>query len=154
MKAKKPNPDKFRTQQNIKVIKPQSLYQKISAKVNFEKAKPFIFILVVILLISGFVFHVITSAPYKVSVAFIRENPDIKAVVGKINECHPWFPIEVPPFGKTDHARLTFDVTGSKSSIEVSLLLMKKGGEWRITTASYKDFQGLKKILIKENSSS
>lgn len=113
---------------------------------------PAAFIITILFVIYGVVHYVMNSEPYKISEAFIRQNQIIRAEIGDVDKCDPWYPIEMYPFSRDDYARLTFDVIGiNKSSTEVSVSLQKKGGQWRIVSAFYKDRQGFLKPLVQEN---
>jgi hypothetical protein len=109
-------------------------------------------IITAVFVVYGIFHYVMNSEPYKVSEAFIRQNQTIKAELGGVDKCDPWYPIEMYPFGRDDEARLTIDVIGpNKASIEVSISLKRKGSQWRIVAASYKDLQGFTKPLVPED---
>jgi hypothetical protein len=94
------------------------------------------------------------SEPYKLSESFIRQNQTIKAEIGEVDKCDPWFPIEMHPIGRKENAMFTFDVIGkSKQITEVSLYLQKIQNRWRIVSAYYKDRQGFTKQLMEESRS-
>ena len=109
-------------------------------------------IITVIFVVFGVIHYVMNSEPYKISESFINQNQTIKTELGGVDKCDPWYPIEMYPFGREDFARLTFDVVGTnKVSTEVSVSLQKKGKQWRIVAASYKDRQGVIKPLVQED---
>jgi len=109
-------------------------------------------IITVIFVLYGAVHYVMNSEPYKMSESFIRQNQIIKAELGEVDKCDPWFPIEMYPFGRDDFARFTFDVIGiNKVSTEVSVTLKRKGVRWYIASAIYKDRHGFTKPLVSEN---
>ncbi|MCX5846291.1 MAG: hypothetical protein NTW12_08035 [Deltaproteobacteria bacterium] len=111
-------------------------------------------ILTVIFVIYGIVYYVMNSEPYKLSESFIRQNQAIKAEIGEVDKCDPWFPIEMPPIGREENAMFTFDVIGkSKQITEVSVYLQKRQNRWRIVSAYYKDRQGFTKPLMEESRS-
>ena len=106
-------------------------------------------ILMVIFVIYGIVYYVMNSEPYKLSESFIRHNQAIKAEIGEVDKCDPWFPIEMYPIGHKENAMFTFDVIGkNKQTTEVSVYLQKKQNRWRIVSAYYKDRQGFMKPLV------
>ena len=106
-------------------------------------------ILTVIFVIYGIVYYVMNSEPYKLSESFIRQNQAIKAEIGEVDKCDPWFPIEMPPIGREENAMFTFDVIGkSKQTTEVSVYLQKIQNRWCIVSAYYKDRQGFMKPLV------
>jgi hypothetical protein len=89
------------------------------------------------------------SEPYKLSESFIRQNQTIKAEIGEVDKCDPWFPVEMYPIGRKENAMFTFDVIGkSKQITEVSLYLQEIQNRWRIVSAYYKDRQGFTKPLV------
>jgi hypothetical protein len=89
---------------------------------------PVAVIISIIFVIYGVIHYVMNSEPYKLSESFIRQNQAIKAELGDVDKCDPWYPIEMYPFGRDDSARLTFDVVGTnKAFTEVSVSLQKKG---------------------------
>lgn len=109
-------------------------------------------IITVIFFLYGVVHYVMNSEPYKLSESFIRQNQTIRAEIGDVDKCDPWFPIEMYPVGREDLARLTFDVIGkNKQTTEVSVYLQKRQGRWRIISAFYKDRQGFIKPLVQED---
>ena len=111
-------------------------------------------ILTVLFVIYGIVHYVMNSEPYKLSESFIRQNQAIKAEIGEVDTCDPWFPIEMHPIGSKENAMFTFDVIGkSKRVTEVSVYLQKIQGRWRIVSAYYKDHQGFMKPLVEERRS-
>jgi hypothetical protein len=108
-------------------------------------------IITIIFVIYGVIHYFMNTEPYRLSETFFRQNQTIKAEIGDVVTCDPWYPIEMYPFGPDDHARLTFDAIGTnKGSIEVSVSLQKKGEQWRIVSASYKDGKGIVKPLVQE----
>jgi hypothetical protein len=109
-------------------------------------------ILTVIFVIYGIVYYVMNSEPYKLSESFIRQNQAIKAEIGEVDKCDPWFPIEIYPLGHKETAMFTFDVIGkSKKTTEVSVYLQKTQNQWRIVSAHYKERQGFTKPLVEES---
>lgn len=109
-------------------------------------------ILTAIFVIYGIVHCVMNSEPYKLSESFIRQNQAIKAEIGEVDKCDPWFPIEMHPIGRKENAMFTFDVTGkSKQTTEVSVYLQKMQNRWRIVSAYYKDREGFTKPLVEES---
>ncbi len=111
-------------------------------------------ILTVIFFIYGILHYVMKSEPYKLSESFIRQNQTIKAEIGEVDKCDPWFPIEMYPIGRKENAMFTFDVIGkSKQITEVSLYLQEIQNRWRIVSAYYKDRQGFTKPLVEESRS-
>jgi len=111
-------------------------------------------ILTVLFVIYGIVHYVMNSEPYKLSESFIRQNQAIKAEIGEVDKCDPWFPIEMHPIGSKENAMFTFDVIGkSKQVTEVSVYLQKIQGRWHIVSAYYKDHQGFTKPLVEERRS-
>jgi hypothetical protein len=111
-------------------------------------------ILTVIFVIYGIVYYVMNSEPYKLSESFIRQNQAIKAEIGEVDKCDPWFPIEMYPIGRKENAMFTFDVIGkSKQTTEVSVYLQKIQNRWRIISAYYKNQQGFTKPLVEERHS-
>ncbi len=106
----------------------------------------------VIFVIYGVVYYVMNSEPYKLSESFIRQNPTIKAEIGEVDKCDPWFPIEMYPLGHIENAMFTFDVVGKNKQVtEVSVYLQKIQNRWRIVSAYYKDRQGFTKPLVGES---
>jgi hypothetical protein len=109
-------------------------------------------IITVIFVIYGIVYYVMNSEPYILSESFIRQNQEIKAEIGEVDKCDPWYPIEMPPIGRKENAMFTFDVIGkSKQTTEVSVYLQKRQNRWRIFSAFYKDRQGFTKPLVEES---
>jgi hypothetical protein len=109
-------------------------------------------VLTVIFFIYGILHYVMNSEPYKLSESFIRQNQTIKAEIGEVDKCDPWFPIEMYPVGRKENAMFTFDVIGkSKQITEVSLYLQEIQNRWRIVSAYYKDRQGFTKPLVEES---
>jgi hypothetical protein len=103
----------------------------------------------VIFVIYGIVYYVMNSEPYKLSESFIRQNSIIKAEIGEVDKCDPWFPIEMYPLGRIENAMFTFDVVGKNKQVtEVSVYLQKIQNRWRIVSAYYKDRQGFTKPLV------
>lgn len=111
---------------------------------------PVAVIIAVLFVIYGIVSYVMHSEPYTTSESFIRQSKEIRAEIGAVDKCDPWYPIEMYPLCPNDQARFTFDVIGvSKAVTEVSLSLQKKSNQWRVVAGSYRDRQGLmKKINI------
>ena len=113
---------------------------------------PVTVIITIIFVIYGLIHYFMNTEPYRLSETFIRQNQIIKAEIGNVDRCDPWYPIEMYPFGRDDHARLTFDVIGAnKGANEISVSLQKKGEQWRIVSASYKDVKGIVKPLVQES---
>jgi hypothetical protein len=111
-------------------------------------------ILTVLFVIYGILYYVMNSEPYKLSESFIRQNQTIKAEIGEVDKCDPWFPIEMYPIGRKENAMFTFDVIAkSKQITEVSLYLQEIQNRWRIVSAYYKDRQGFTKPLAEESRS-
>jgi hypothetical protein len=111
-------------------------------------------VLTVIFFIYGILHYVMNSEPYKLSESFIRQNQTIKAEIGEVDKCDPWFPIEMYPIGRKENAMFTFDVIGkSKQITEVSLYLQEIQNRWHIVSAYYKDRQGFTKPLVEESRS-
>jgi hypothetical protein len=111
-------------------------------------------ILTVIFFIYGILYYVMNSEPYKLSESFIRQNQTIKAEIGEVDKCDPWFPIKMYPIGRKENAMFTFDVIGkSKQITEVSLYLQERQNRWRIVSAYYKDRQGITKPIVEESRS-
>jgi hypothetical protein len=109
-------------------------------------------VLTVIFFIYGILHYVMNSEPYKLSESFIRQNQTIKAEIGEVDKCDPWFPIEMYPIGRKENAMFTFDVIGkSKQITEVSLYLQEIQNRWRIVSAYYKDRQGFTKPVAEES---
>ena len=108
-------------------------------------------ILTTAFVIYGIVHYVMNSEPYKLSESFIRQNQTIRAEIGEVDKCDPWFPIEMYPIGRKENALFTFDVIGkSKQATEVSVYLQKKQNRWYIVSAFYKDRKGFMKPLLEE----
>ena len=113
---------------------------------------PVAVIITIIFVIYGIIHYFMNTEPYRLSETFIRQNQTIKAEIGDVDRCDPWYPMEMYPLGRDDHAGFTFDVIGAnKGSIEVSVSLQKKGERWRIVYASYKDGKGVVKPLVQES---
>ena len=109
-------------------------------------------ILTVIFVIYGIVYYVMNSEPYKLSESFIRQNQAIKAEIGEVDKCDPWFPIEIYPIGRKENAMFTFDVIGkSKKITEVSVSLQKIQNRWCIVSAYYVDRQGFMNPLVEDS---
>ena len=113
---------------------------------------PVTVIITIIFVIYGIIHYVMNTEPYRLSETFIRQNQTIKAEIGEVDKCDPWYPIEMYPFGRDDHARFTFDIVGAnKGTMEVSVSLQKKGEQWRVVSASYKGGKGVVKPLVQES---
>ena len=112
---------------------------------------PVAVIITIIFVIYGIIHYFMNTEPYRLSETFIRQNQIIKAEIGDVDKCDPWYPIEMYPFGRENYARLTFDIIGAnKGAMEVSVSLQKQGERWRIVSASYKDSRGIVKPLVQE----
>jgi hypothetical protein len=108
-------------------------------------------ILTVIFVIYGMIHYVMNSEPYALSESYIRQNQTIRAEIGEVDKCDPWFPLEMYPISREESAMFTFDVIGkSKQTIEVSVHLHKRQNRWHIISAYYKDHQGFTKPLLEE----
>jgi hypothetical protein len=150
--SKKPKAIPSKTSPVEKGTASRNPYKPIRPHSSSSWTIPVAVIITVIFVIYGLVHYVISSEPYKISESFIRQNQTIRAEVGDVDKCDPWYPIEMYPFGRDDHARLTFDVIGTnKASTEVSVSLQKKGDQWRIVSAAYKDRQGFLKPIVQED---
>jgi hypothetical protein len=109
-------------------------------------------LLTVVFIVYGIVHFIMNSEPFKISEAYIRQNQQIRAEIGEVEKCHPWFPISIDPLDRSDHAQLTFDVVGvNKSTTEVSVILKRKAGRWQVVSASYKDRQDFVRPLVQED---
>jgi hypothetical protein len=109
-------------------------------------------VLTVIFVIYGIVHYVTTSEPYKISESFILQNQTIRAEIGEVDRCDPWFPIEMHPIGPKENAMFTFDVIAKNKQVtEVSVYLQKRQNRWRIVSAYYTDRQGFRKPLVEES---
>ena len=87
------------------------------------------------------------SDPYKLSEAFIRNNKEIKAVVGEDLK-FGLVPLgSVKMSGKEGTADFKVYVKGSKGSTYVNVFLRKQRNKWRVVSASYTDQYGVKRRL-------
>ncbi|MCX5839461.1 MAG: cytochrome c oxidase assembly factor Coa1 family protein [Deltaproteobacteria bacterium] len=151
MKIKKPKVIPAGVTPVQKGTEPGDRYNSIRPRSSSSWTIPVSVIISIIFVIYGVIHYVMNSEPYKISESFIRQNQTIKTELGGVDKCDPWYPIEMYPFGREDFARITFDVVGTnKVSTEVSVSLQKKGDQWRIVAASYKDRQGFIKPLVQE----
>lgn len=126
-------------------------YEPIRPRSSSSWTIPVAVIITILFVIYGVIHYVMNSEPYQLSESFIRQNQTIKAEIGDVDTCDPWFPIEMYPIGPKDLARFTFDVIGkSKQTTEVSVYLQKRQGRWRIISAYYRDRQGFMKPLVEE----
>ena len=120
-------------------------------------AIPFAVIITIIFVVYGIIHYFMNTQPYRLSEAFIRQNQTIKAEIGDVDKCHPWFPIEMDLLDRSNDAKLTFDVTGAAKgggSPEVTISLQRRQGQWYVVSAFYKDRQGFLKPLVQENQTS
>jgi len=135
-----------------KGTEPGDRYNPVRPRSGSSWTIPVSIIITVIFVLYGVVHYVMNSEPYKLSESFIRQNQTIQAELGGVDKCDPWYPIEMYPFGRDDFARFTFDVVGTNKAVtDVSVSLQKKGDQWRIVAASYKDRQGFIKPLVQES---
>jgi hypothetical protein len=133
---------------------PTDRYAPIRPRSSSSWTIPVVVLITVIFVIYGIIHYFMNTEPYRLSETFIRQNQTIKAEIGDVDKCHPWFPIEMDPLDRNDGAKLTFDVTGAKGSTEVLISLQRRQGQWRVVSASYKDRQGFLKSLVQEDQTS
>jgi len=97
--------------------------------------------------IAGVFFMMKSSDAYKLSEAFIRNNKEIKAMVGEDIK-FGLVPLgSVKMSGKEGAADFKVNVKGSKGSTYVSIFLRKQRGKWRVVSAIYTDQYGVKRRL-------
>ena len=118
-------------------------YEPVRPRGTSFRMIPFIAILSIILLIIGIIYFIMHSTPFQICEAFIKENKEIRAMVGDVVECDFQLPLEIDaPIGKEVRIRYSFDVKGTRGSTTVNILLLRTGEQWHILSASYRDQQG------------
>ena len=92
------------------------------------------------------------SDAYKISEAFIRNNKEIRGVVGNDIKFGliPMGSVKIS--GREGAARFRIHVKGSKGSTDVRIFLRKTRGKWQIVSAIYTDRHGIKRRLLPKNS--
>ena len=134
-----------------KITESEDHYEPIRPRSGSSWTIPVAVIITILFVIYGVIHYVMNSEPYQLSESFIRQNQTIRAEIGDVDTCDPWFPIEMYPIGPKDLARFTFDVIGKNKQVtEVSVYLQKKQDRWRIISAYYRDRQGFMKPLVEE----
>ncbi|NPU83332.1 MAG: tetratricopeptide repeat protein [Syntrophaceae bacterium] len=130
--------------------KPPGSYEPVKPKGGGWRALPFLLIIGIILVISAAYDFIRESDPFRLCETYLKQNPQIREVVGEVREVKPWFPVSISTSGQQGRATMTFLVEGTKGTVKAQATLTKQRGAWKILTASYEDNQGKIHPLVME----
>lgn len=102
---------------------------------------------VILLVIYGAIHYVGTTEPFRMAAAFVQDNEEIKAAVGEIEDCTPWFPSTVNWTSQRMQVFLTLRVAGRAAATKAWIQLVQEHNRWRIISASYEDKAGAIRAL-------
>lgn len=123
-------------------------YDPIRPKGGAIRVLPFILTIIILSLLFGAYELLTGSEPYKLAEKYIRENQELQMSFGKIVECNPWVPFNFNISGGEGRVRLAFSVKGESGSTKAYITMIRKHGQWGITSAQYVDRVGAYKALM------
>lgn len=109
--------------------------------------------LLVMMALGSFFFGLINSEPYRLAQSFIKENKEIRLLVGdEVSFGHfPTGSIKTAP-GKGE-ANFTIKVKGPQGSTNVYIALRKRGKTWQVISAACDNRDGTRRTLLTEKKS-
>jgi tetratricopeptide (TPR) repeat protein len=128
---------------------PMANYPLSDAQTGMVKKILFLIVVAAILFVIGLMHWIKDSDAFKTAEAFVRENPEIKAVTGDVKSCDLRFPFDYKTSNGTGRAEFGIHVEGTRDSTKAYVTLRKQQNQWAVVSADYEDRDGRKKPLLR-----
>jgi hypothetical protein len=92
---------------------------------------------------------VIESQAWRSVEAFFRQNQEVRAAVGEVRACRPWYPLKVDFTGEALLIQVAVRIEGTKGERKGHILLKYEGGDWAVVAAALDDGQGRARPLAR-----
>jgi hypothetical protein len=91
---------------------------------------------------------VIESQAWRAVETFFRQNQEVKAAVGEVRTCRPWYPLKVDFSNEVLLLQVTVRITGTKGERRGYVLLKYERGSWDVAAAALDDGRGRARSLL------
>ncbi len=125
-------------------------YPISDAQTGLVKKILFLIAVAAVLFVIGLMHWIKNSDAFKTAEAFVRENPEIKAVTGDVKSCDLRFPFDYKTSNGTGRAEFGIHVEGTSGSTKAYVSLRKQQNQWAVVSADYEDRDGRKKPLLRQ----
>lgn len=96
---------------------------------------------------------VVDSAAWRAVETFYRANGEVRAAVGEVRSCRPWYPFKVDWRGDALLVQVSVQIKGTKGEGRGHALLRYDGKTWTLAAAALEDDRGRLRFLFRQGRS-